>query len=104
MAGRILYLGLSVTNRKSSISTSHRNIGNHPVHAALAYKEGRFDMEDGTQVRPKCRRCGAAMEETASIAPFGADPGLLIFECLRCGSATSFIEATKPSAKGRVSG
>jgi hypothetical protein len=102
VAGRILYLGLSVTNRRSSIGASHRNIGNHPVHAALAYEEGIFPMEEAIQARPKCPWCGAAMEETTSIAPFGADLGLRILEWFSCGSATSYIEATKPSPKGRV--
>jgi hypothetical protein len=61
-------------------------------------------MEDGTQVRPKCRRCSAEMEETTSIAPFGADPGLHIFECSSCGSATSRLEPGKSGTKGRVTG
>jgi hypothetical protein len=39
--------------------------------------------------RPKCSRCGVVMDETTRIVPFGDDPGLLIFECSGCGSATS---------------
>jgi hypothetical protein len=57
-------------------------------------------MEDADQTQPKCPRCGAAMKETNSIAPFGAEPGLRIFECPGCGSATSYIEASTPSTKG----
>ena len=39
--------------------------------------------------RLKCSRCGNEMEETARIAPFGAEPSLRIFECPTCGAKIS---------------
>jgi hypothetical protein len=56
--------------------------------------------------RPRCPRCGTEMNETEAIAPLGNDPGLRIFECSACGSATSRLEPARPNrspVKGRVS-
>jgi uncharacterized Zn finger protein len=44
-----------------------------------------------------CRRCGASMKAVVTIQPVGHDPGLIAFECTRCGSVTS--ELIPPDAK-----
>ncbi len=61
-------------------------------------------MEDsfGALEQLNCPRCGRAMEETAGIASFGSEPGLRIFECLACGSATSrFDNGEIPAKRGK---
>jgi hypothetical protein len=42
--------------------------------------------------RLKCSRCRTEMEETARIDPFGAEPGLRIFECPSCGAETTHLD------------
>jgi hypothetical protein len=66
---------------------------------------GRTPMSDqGRASRadlPPCPRCKAAMSEVASIAPKGRDPGLIAFECLRCGYVTSVLIPSLSRADGQ---
>jgi hypothetical protein len=39
--------------------------------------------------RPRCRRCGAQMKDVVTIAPVLNEPGLIAYECPRCGWVTS---------------
>ena len=45
------------------------------------------------------RGAGAPWQETAGIASFGSEPGLRIFECPGCGSATSRLGTAKFTAR-----
>ena len=58
----------------------------------------------GAPEQLNCSRCGGVMEETAGVASFGSEPGLRIFECQGCGSATSRLDSAKSPRRGvRVS-
>jgi hypothetical protein len=45
----------------------------------------RTDRTNG----PACLRCGAAMKDVVTIQPLGSEPGLIAYECPRCGWVTS---------------
>jgi hypothetical protein len=52
----------------------------------------------------KCEKCGAAMEETINIAPFGTGAGLKVFECPGCGTRTTRLERRRrPNPSSRTS-
>jgi hypothetical protein len=38
-----------------------------------------------------CPRCGAPMNEVATIAPIGDEPGLVAYECSKCAHLTSVL-------------
>jgi hypothetical protein len=38
-----------------------------------------------------CPRCKAPMDEVVSIAPAVGDPGLIAYECPKCGYVTSVL-------------
>jgi hypothetical protein len=41
---------------------------------------------------PACARCNTKMTQITSIAPTIKDPGLIAYECPRCGHLTSVID------------
>jgi uncharacterized Zn finger protein len=43
-------------------------------------------------------RCGATMKDVVTIAPRGEEPGLVAYECPKCGYVTSvLVQAPKPN-------
>ena len=38
---------------------------------------------------PSCPRCGAAMKDVVTIPPVADEPGLIAYECPKCGYVTS---------------
>jgi uncharacterized Zn finger protein len=49
--------------------------------------------EDG----PRCPRCGAGLNEVVTIEPMAGDPGLIAYECSKCGYVTSELREPKPN-------
>jgi hypothetical protein len=46
---------------------------------------------------PACRKCGGEMQEIVSIAPTVKEPGLVAYECRRCGHKTSVLQQADAS-------
>ncbi len=40
---------------------------------------------------PACPRCRAVMKDVVTIAPVASEPGLIAYECPRCGYVTSVL-------------
>jgi hypothetical protein len=49
-----------------------------------------------------CSRCKAPMDELVSIAPVVGEPGLVAYECPKCGYVTSVL-VQPASAENRTS-
>jgi hypothetical protein len=45
----------------------------------------RKDIDNG----PPCPRCRTEMKDVVTIAPSAGDPGLIAYECPKCGYVTS---------------
>jgi rubredoxin len=54
---------------------------------------------------PACPRCGAAMKDIVTIAPIGDEPGLIAYECPKCGYVTSELQqARQPNGASSADG
>jgi hypothetical protein len=52
---------------------------------------------------PLCRQCGKGISEVIRIAPVDHDPGMIVYECLNCGSVESFPLAREtPPQRGEA--
>ncbi len=49
------------------------------------------DQKTQRRKLPDCPRCGARMQDIVSIAPILGEPGLIGYECPKCGCVTSKI-------------
>ena len=49
---------------------------------------------------PACSKCGTEMKEVTSVAPTLHGPGLIAYECPRCGHLTSVLERGKNDSAG----
>src|ERR1700680_3765396 len=95
--------------RKAAQGRGSRRARNQPEAAALDYQGSTTEPEEPTMKEPMsgqsttgtllCPRCRAAqMTEVTSIAPLLHEPGLVAYECPRCGHLTSVVQ---PSADPR---
>jgi hypothetical protein len=46
-----------------------------------------------------CRKCGGEMQDILSIAPTIKEPGLVVYECRRCGHKTSVLKQRDARAR-----
>src|SRR5262245_27725073 len=46
---------------------------------------------------PTCSRCGSRMQEVATIAPFGDQPGLTAYQCPKCGQHRAWWKRRAPT-------
>jgi DNA-directed RNA polymerase subunit RPC12/RpoP len=64
-----------------------------PTDGAACMSSSRVSDQEGLGSEATvCSKCGTEMKEVTSVAPTLHDPGLVAYECPRCGHLTSLLE------------
>jgi len=67
-------------------------------HDGPTLMSGEEKTQSGTQ--PSCTRCGTKTQEILTIDPVSGDPGLVAYECPKCGQVMSvLIPPLRPNAR-----